>query len=730
MKLFIAEKPELGRAIAEGIDGKAENYKTHIVKNNNIITWAFGHIMKLAEPEIYDEKYKKWNIQALPLDIKFPFKRIPIASSESQLKLIIKLINDNKVKEIIHCGDADEEGQILIDEILYYSGTKKPILRCLINDITPKAIKKSINEMKPNSEFNGLSESGFARSEADWIVGLNLTRLYSILNNNKLISVGRVQTPILALIVNRDLENKNHISKPYFVINGEFDINNEIIKIPLKVEEKIEDEEIAKKIKTETENQNVNLKLKINQKLEYPPLPYNLLNLQAEASKLYGFSAKKTLDITQNLREKHKAISYNRSDCEYLPENIYNEAPQIIELIKNNFNDDIGQNNVNLNIKSKAFDDTKLSAHYGIIPTQSKIDINKLSKDEKLIYTLITQRFLMQFYEPCKYDSYNLEINIKDYVFSTTLRVDTELGFKEYFNKNEKEEIGFLKNIKDNDIAKCQNIEIKAEKTKPKPFYTMTTLLKDLNQVSKYVKDEKIKKLLIEKDKDKKGENGGIGTPATRSNHIETLINRGYIVVSKDKKQVVNATELGINLIQNLDPILTNPDMTALWFESQKEIQEGKLKRSDFLNSINDFILKIIDNEKSLNKKIVSNEEKEKITCPKCQKGFLREINGKFGKFFSCSEYSNGCDFKAKSVNGKPELENKSTNLNTSFKCPQCNQGNLIKRESKNEKNKFWYGCSEWKNGCKFMCSELNGEPNLNAKNNFQNNYKQKVKYK
>ncbi|HDZ4984719.1 TPA: DNA topoisomerase III, partial [Campylobacter jejuni] len=587
MKLFIAEKPELGRAIAEGIDGKAENYKTHIVKNDNIITWAFGHIMKLAEPEIYDEKYKKWNIQALPLDIKFPFKRIPIASSESQLKLIIKLINDNKVKEIIHCGDADEEGQILIDEILYHSGTKKPILRCLINDITPKAIKKSINEMKPNSEFNGLSESGFARSEADWIVGLNLTRLYSILNNNKLISVGRVQTPILALIVNRDLENKNHISKPYFVINGEFDINNEIIKIPLKVEEKIEDEEIAKKIKTETENQNVNLKLKINQKLEYPPLPYNLLNLQAEASKLYGFSAKKTLDITQNLREKHKAISYNRSDCEYLPENIYNEAPQIIELIKNNFNDDIGQNNVNLNIKSKAFDDTKLSAHYGIIPTQSKIDINKLSKDEKLIYTLITQRFLMQFYEPCKYDSYNLEINIKDYVFSTTLRVDTELGFKEYFNKNEKEEIGFLKNIKDNDIAKCKNIEIKAEKTKPKPFYTMTTLLKDLNQVSKYVKDEKIKKLLIEKDKDKKGENGGIGTPATRSNHIETLINRGYIVVSKDKKQVVNATELGINLIQNLDPILTNPDMTALWFESQKEIQEGKLKRSDFLNSIN-----------------------------------------------------------------------------------------------------------------------------------------------
>ncbi|EAH8851036.1 DNA topoisomerase III [Campylobacter lari] len=740
-RVFIAEKPELGRAIAEALisstnDRKIDN-KTHIIIGNNIITWAFGHIMKLADPEMYDKKYEKWIIQDLPFNISYPFKRIPLEYSKTQLNLILKLINDNNTTEIIHCGDADEEGQILIDEILYYSRTQKPILRCLINDITPKAILKSITEMKSNSHFKGLSESGFARSEADWIVGLNLTRLYSLLNYQNggkkgVISVGRVQTPILALIVNRDLENKNHVSQLYYAINGEFKINNEIIKLPLKVDDKIEDENLANKIKAEIENQQANLKLTINQKLEYPPLPYNLLNLQAEANKLFGFSAKKTLEITQELREKYKAISYNRSDCEYLPENIYNEAPLILEAIKNNFNsEEIGQANVNLKIKSKAFDDSKLSAHYGIIPTQAKFDINKLKNEQKLIYTLITQRFLMQFYEPCKYDSYNLEIHIKDYIFSSTFRNDTELGFKKYFkiNKDDNEddnfEKSFLNNIKNNDLALCQKINIKPEKTKPKPFYTMTTLLKDLNNVAKYVKDERIKKLLIEKDKDKKGESGGIGTPATRSSHIETLIERGYIVVSNSgKKQIVNATELGVNLITNLPTNLTNPDMTALWFESQKEIQEGKLSRKDFLTSIENFTKNIIDNEINSNKRFSSSDNvknaDEKIECPKCKKGFLREINGKFGKFFSCSEYSNGCDFKAKSINGKPELEKKS-NIETSYKCPKCN-ANLIKRESKNEKNKYWYGCSEWKNGCNFMCPEKNNEPDFSSNSNTKKN--------
>ncbi len=231
MRLFIAEKPELGRSIAEAIQGTQENKQGYIIKGDSIITWAFGHILKLAEPETYNQAYEKWNLNALPLNLPYPFRRIPIHNAQSQLKTIIGLINKNEVAEIIHCGDADEEGQILIDEILEYAKTNKPILRCLINDITPKAIQKAISCMQSNSNFKGLSESGFARSEADFIVGLNATRLYTLLNQRNggqgVVSVGRVQTPILALIVNRELENKNHKSLEYFsIFRGAFIIES------------------------------------------------------------------------------------------------------------------------------------------------------------------------------------------------------------------------------------------------------------------------------------------------------------------------------------------------------------------------------------------------------------------------------------------------------------------------------------------------------------------------
>ena len=552
MRLFIAEKPELGRSIAEAIQGTQEKKQGYILKGDCIITWAFGHILKLAEPQTYNQEYEKWNLASLPLNLPYPFRRIPLPQSEVQLKTILSLINKNEVTEIIHCGDADEEGQVLIDEILEYAKTNKPILRCLINDITPKAIQKAIENMQPNSNFKGLSESGYARSEADFLVGLNLTRLYTCLNQRNggqgVVSIGRVQTPILALIVHRELEHKNHKSLEYFSINGDFYIQDTLIKAPLKLEteERITEESQALNIKNACERQEASLTITKEEKKEYPPLPFNLLELQAECSRLFGYSPDIVLETTQSLREKHKAISYNRSDCQYLPENLYTESPQIIECLKANFKEEIGQHNANTHIKSRAFDDSKLSAHYGIVPLQTKLDLNNLDTKELEIYKLIAKRFLMQFYPPCLYQSFKFSFNVKGYLFETTKRQDVDLGFKEFFKENHhsvekpeeslkteaesskesKENPSDLNTLLDSQIAQCQSISLSKEKTKPRPLYTMTTLLKDLNQVSKYVKEERIKKLLLEKDKDKKGESGGIGTPATRSNHIKTLIAR------------------------------------------------------------------------------------------------------------------------------------------------------------------------------------------------------------
>lgn len=675
MRLFIAEKPELGKAIAEGLDGNYKSGEGYIQKGDNIVTWAFGHILKLAKPEEYDEKYKLWKLEDLPLPIK-EFKYLPKKESKKQLKIICDLIHSDKITSIVNCGDADDEGQILVDEIIQYSKTSKPVFRVLINDLTPKAVKEEIAKIKPNADFKGMSERGFARSQADWIVGINLTRAYTIMARKNgyegVLSVGRVQTPILALIVNRDKEFENFKSIDYFSLLGDFNINNNTIKARLKTEDKILDENLAKEIKKSCENQNAKINLKIENKKEYPPLPYNLLVLQAECAKLFGFSPDKTLEITQNLREKHKAITYNRSDCQYLPETMFEQAPNILNIIKENLNsnDEIQAliASSDLTIKSKAFNDANISAHYGIIPTQNKIS-SQLTQDELVVYNLIAKRFIIQFFHPREYQTNTINLEVNQRIFTATQNKTTKSGFRSLWQnidseeeqENNENDINDLSILKNGDIAKCSLIQIEKKQTKPRPYYTMTTLLKDLNSVAKYVSDERIKKLLMEKDKDKKGESGGIGTPATRSNHIKTLIEREYIEVSKDKKQIIKSTKKGRDLIKLSPKSLITPDMTALWFEQQKMIEISELRREQFLEEITKEVISEIQRiDKNQEFKILDNENKPKIQCPQCNKGFLQRIKSKNGNswWWGCSEFKQGCKAMYYDDNGKPKIIN------------------------------------------------------------------------
>ncbi|CAD7289497.1 DNA topoisomerase 3 [Campylobacter majalis] len=723
-RLFIAEKPELARAIVAGMDGNEQTCNGYIKKGNDLVTWSYGHILALKEPDEINPKYKKWNLADLPLNITFKYK--PIPSSSKQLKNIIELINDSNVSEIVHCGDPDEEGQILIDEIIEYSRTTKPVKRMLINDITPKAVKKELENIKDNRNFKNISNSGFARSRADYLVGMNLTRAYS-LNYQKqnadfaVFSIGRVQTPILALIVNRDIENDTFKSIDYFELNAKFNFNDEnIAKIDftLKTDEKIMQIEVAQELKDRILNSIFELKIKQESKKENPPLPYNLLNLQSEASKIYGFSAKKTLDITQALREKHKAISYNRSDCEYIPTTIYEQRNDLISALAHNFsNGRFDFSYINSNLKSLAFDDSKITAHYAIIPTETRLNLSNLNADELKIYTLIAKRFLLQFCEPREYESYKIILNSNDLIFEKTLNFTTKLGFKAFLGKSEDDEPELLNSLNGLIAERAINVAIEKKQTKPHPRYTMTTLLKDLNSVAKYVKDEKIKKLLLEKDKEKKGESGGIGTPATRADMIEKLAKQEYIEISNDKKQVITSTKKGKFFINSVSDLYKNPDITALWYEMQKDIQNGNMSIDEFIGSvqqtINDEIQKIKNGE------IKMQNDKEIIHCPFCGDGVLRLIKGKNGDFFGCSNYSQGCKFSTNSVNGKPDFSPKEKPQNSSniteYECPSCKKGRLIRRPSKNDPTKFWYGCSEWKDGCKFTCFESNGKPNFST---------------
>ena len=712
MDLYIAEKPELAKAIKEALSGAESIAKGYFIKGDNIVTYAVGHLLELYKPDDYDEKYKNWSFDCLPIEIK-EYQYKPKDSTKEQLKIICSLINDNRVSRIIHCGDADDEGQILIEEILNYAKNKKPVMRVLINDLTKEAIQKEIADMKPNSEFKLISDRGFARSIADWEVGMNLSRAYTIAyrlrGGQGSISVGRVQTPILSLIVNRDYENSSFKSKDYFAIKAKFSLSsggsNVVAPLLLEKDERIENENRANEIKGSSVGFSFGVKVSATEKKEEPPLPFNLLTLQTLASKLFGFSAKKTLEVTQTLREKHKAITYNRSDCEYLPTTAFENAPAVLKAVSENIGLDISK--ADTSYKNRAFDDSKLSAHYGIIPTQAKFDKANLSKDELYIYRLIAQRFLMQFFHPCEYISYAISFEKDEICFKTNARRNIKLGFKEFFSDtsddDEIETIGTDLLIYNNTTADCSDVIISKEKTKPRPLYTMTSLLKDLNSVAKYVKDEKIKKLLLEKDKEKKGENGGIGTPATRSDMIEKLIKEQYIEISKDKKQQIKSTDKGKNLIRCCSNLLATPDMTALWYEYQKEIEAGNRTKDNFLFSVKNDIEVEIERIKS-GEEFKMEVNNSGVKCPNCNEGVLvRRLSQKTKKYFwGCSAYPN-CSGIFGDDNGKPILEKKEKALRdeNSITCPKCNKGFLIERVS--QKGFKWLSCSEWKadnSGC------------------------------
>lgn len=682
-RLFIAEKPELARAIAKGLIGNESKGNGFIRKGNDTITWAFGHILELFKPDDYAEKYKKWNLEDLPFEIE-KFKYKPIDKSKDQLKIILNLLKEKDTTEVIHCGDADDEGQILVDEILAYANNKLPVKRMLINDLSEAGIKKELNNIKSNDDFYGLSQRGFARSLADWIVGLNLTRAFTVVARNKgyqngVLNLGRVQTPILSLVVNRDKENENFKSLEYFAISGEFKSFDGIdFRANLKTDDKITDKNLAQNILKECENKSARITIKkTEKKKELPPLPYNLLKLQAQCAKEFGLKPDKVLAITQDLREKFHLITYNRSDCEYLPDTMYDESPAIIQSLKEIFKntDDIELkgilDNADLTIKGAAFNSANISAHHGIVPTGAKACLNELSKDELNIFTLIAKRFALQFFKAREYEATNIVLELNEYKFTASQNTTTDLGFTFYLkpqkdekdgNDDEIENTSKLDNLIEGSMAECLKIKLEPKKTKPKPFYTMATLLTDLTGVAKYAKDPNIKKLLLEKDQGKKGENGGIGTPATRSNHIKSLIDNEFISVSNDKKQIIHATQKGKDLISVAPEILTCVDMTALWFEKQKMIESRDLSLDDFLTEINQQI-------------------KEEIAKVK---------DSDMGNF-----------------------ETKPDNAQI---CPICNKGYLIRHESQNKKGVFWWGCSQWREGCKAFYYDNDGKPQLETK--------------
>jgi len=631
MKLIIAEKPELARAIAEAIPGTKNKKDGYIEVGEYCVTWAAGHLLKLYDPQDYDEKYKKWVLSDLPINFENWKKKI-IDGKGKLVNNIKKLIKD--ADEVINAGDPDDEGQLLIDEIIQYLNYKGKVSRILINDNNTESIKKAFTKIESNGKYKSLGVAAEARSIADLLVGVNLTRFFTLYNNTgNVLSIGRVQTPTLAMVVNRDNEIKNHIKEKYYELFLNTNIDNNDISLKYKQDkdtEKILDKSILENIISKLDNKSG--KLEVSKKVieESTPLPFNLANLQIEANKKYGYSAQKTQDITQSLREKHKAITYNRSDCEYLSEEHFKEAPKLLPIVIKNLEVNIKVNYSEEN-KSKAFNNKNITAHHGIIPTLNG-DISSFNKEEKNIYELIAKRYVIQFMTKKKVEKTEGILNVEDNIFKATSSKTLDKGYSVIYSedKEESDEITGLSNIKEgiyNIETKKEDYKIEERESQPKKAYTEATLLKDMTSISKYVKDPKIKEILLKKDKDKKGESGSIGTPATRASIIEGLFKKGYL---EYQGKNIKSTALAIEYLKTLPEELKAADMTALWYVIQEDIKEGKVGKEALIKYVLDDINRII----SMDHKKIDNSFSTNKNPKDLKEGEVLEIKSEKGTYY------------------------------------------------------------------------------------------------
>jgi DNA topoisomerase-3 len=616
MKLYIAEKPSLGRAIAAALPKPHKNHQGYIeVANGDLVSWCIGHILEQAEPEAYDAKFKQWKLEHLPI-LPQQWLLKPKTKTRSQLTVIRKLVK--QATQIVHAGDPDREGQLLVDEVIDYlkvSASKKAkIQRLLISDLNTPAVKRALQSLQANSVFMPLSVSALARSRADWLYGINLTRTYTLMGKKVgfegVLSVGRVQTPVLGLVVRRDLAIEDFVSKGYFEVLANI-VTPQGEKFnakwqPSKPCQPYMDEEGRVLVKALAQNVVDRIsgqpalvtEVKKQQKRQQAPLPYSLSSLQIDAAKRYTMNAKLVLDVCQALYEKHKLITYPRSDCRYLPNEHFKQAPSIVSRLANSSaNYAQAAKNADTSIKSKAWNDSKVTAHHAIIPSERSADNVTLNSFEKNVYQLIVRQYLAQFYPAHVYDQTKVKLNIAGGEFSTSAKCIVDNGWKALFvppkkaqglqtvdQKNDnKEQEQLLPALQQGDILHCTQGQLLEKETQPPAAFTDATLLAAMTGISRYVTDSEIKKVLKDTD--------GLGTEATRAGIIDLLFNRGYLL--RQGKQI-KATDVGKALITTLPDVATKPDMTAQWEATLNAISEKRANYQSFMEPLGQTINSLI----------------------------------------------------------------------------------------------------------------------------------------
>lgn len=584
MKLFLCEKPSQGRDIAR-ILGATQRGDGCLTGNGVTVTWCFGHLMEMEPPERYDDKYKKWTLADLPV-IPEQWKMAIKPARKKQFTVIQKLLK--KATSLVIATDADREGEMIAREILDVCKFRGPVSRLWLSALDDTSIRKALASLKAGEETESLYQAGLGRARADWLCGMNLTRLYTLLGQKQsrkgVLSVGRVQTPTLRLIVDRDREIANFVPRDFWTLNVQLTGQNKPFQAQWLAPENTCDEEgrcinesvlrQATMTISRTKQANV-ISTETKRVKESAPLPFDLGTLQQVCSKKFGFGAQQVLDIAQTLYESHKATTYPRTDCGYLPQSMLAEAPQVFNGMQTSHSalkPLLMQ--CNMQQKSRCWNDEKITAHHGIIPTMQPADISKMSDDERRVYDLICRHYIAQFLPLHEADRTQIRLRCAEHELVANGNVVAVPGWKIAFSGDEYPDgdTQSLPHLTKNAPCPVLGCNIKANKTRPPEHYTEGTLIAAMKNAARFVTDERLKQRLKE--------SAGLGTEATRAGIIETLLKRGYI--KKEKRHLVS-TDSAATLMAMLPAIVKDPGMTALWEQALDDIAAGKLPLAMFL---------------------------------------------------------------------------------------------------------------------------------------------------
>ncbi|MFB7813141.1 DNA topoisomerase 3 [Paenibacillus chitinolyticus] len=602
--LVIAEKPDMGRTIAAVIEPKAANKRTYIEGSDYIITWAIGHLIELAEPDKYDEKYKKWRFEHLPI-IPDEFKLLPNPRTKDQLKVIKEVAK--QCDKIVNACDAGREGQHIFSLIQRHLKLKQPVKRLWISDLTAETIRSGFQQLKDGSDFDNLTRAARARSEADWIIGMNGSRAFTT-KHNVLLSVGRVQTPVLALIYDRQKLIEDFSSLKFYEVEAFFTQEQTEYR-GLWQGERITDPAKAEGIAAKVKGKPARIaSYEVKDTKEYPFKLYDLTLLQRESNAKLGFSAKKTLDVAQALYEKHKVISYPRTNSNYVTEQNIPEMHKTLSALQGTAYDEwVRQANRNLVHKNnKAIcNPAKVEDHHAILPTGKRA--NGLSADEQKVYDLIVRRFLSQFYPAAEYKVHTVLTEVEKETFKTTVKELLQLGWKVLYPESKKD--GKRAKAKDDKGkeedeaeeeetsepfslnaslgAHCRDAAAKEKETQPPKAFTEGTLLKAMESAGKQIEDEELRDAM---------KDSGLGTPATRAATIERLKHVGYVTMQGKRITLTPKGRTAVELIRAAGvELLTSPEMTGQWERRLNEISRGQASDETFMRNVKKFATLIVD---------------------------------------------------------------------------------------------------------------------------------------